>query len=374
MHPFTLHARRALVVAIAAASALALCPTTAGAAGNPSFEVATIRAVTPSIAATVAALEAGDLPAARQAEQDYNILWHGVEVYLNVRSKPAYDVLEGDIQHRLETELAKADASAPVALGIARELRAEYDEVVALIEKGPPISPLFDDIQVLRLNRAYLAQGAIAELNAGNLVQARAFWSYFASGYPATRAVVAVRNANVADELDAAFQAAHPAFADQTTTLDTLKALAGVVNTKLGVGLNLLNAAARNAKLDRGPLTVFDGFPLVSLNQVRVAVNRSADAWRAGQFATAGTAAATAAGGAYAGLAAHFTAWGVTDVTLTTALTSFATLAGTAGDAARFETAYTAAVNAILITQQVFVGQFWSDARLQQFVASLPAR
>ncbi|MCU1496380.1 MAG: hypothetical protein JWM47_333, partial [Acidimicrobiales bacterium] len=267
MQSYKTFARRALTAVVAGALALTLAPGTAGAASAPTFEVATVRAVKPTIAATIAALQEGDLTGARQAEQDYNILWHGVEVYLNFRSKPTYDVLEGDIQNRLETELAKPAASATVALGIAKELGAKYDEVIALIEAGKPIGPLFDDVQVFRQNRAYVAQGVVAELNASHAARARRFWATFMTGYPGTRALATARNTARAADLDAAVQAAAPKFADATTSIADLKPLASAVNTKIGTNLSLLNAAARNAVLTKTQITLTEVAQLIELNK-----------------------------------------------------------------------------------------------------------
>ncbi|MCU1484693.1 MAG: hypothetical protein JWN67_1439 [Actinomycetia bacterium] len=373
MFHFRTAARRALVAVAAGALALTLAPGSAGAAGPPTFEVATVRAVKPTIAATIAALQEGDLTGARQAEQDYNILWHGVEVYLNFRSNPTYDVLEGDIQNRLETELAKPAASATLALGLAKELDAKYDEVITLIEAGKAIGPLFDDVQVFRQNRAYVAQGVVAELNANHAARARRFWATFMTGYPGTRALATARNTALAADLDAAVQAAAPKFADAATSIADLKPLASAVNTKIGTNLSLLNAAARNAVLTKTQITLTEVAQLIELNKVRVALTQVADNVRSGRPAEAGAAATEAAGPAFNRVKAALAAHNGADVALATALNSLVPLAS-GSDNAKFEPAYAAAQNAVLVAQQVIAGQFWTQPNVQRFVASLPTK
>ena len=267
----------------------------------------------------------------------------------------------------------KPDASAPTALSIARELQAKYDEVIAISETGAPLNPLFDDLQVLRWNRAYLAQGVVADLNANNGAGARVFWATFASGYPASLDLVRARNANVAAEIEAAFAAANAAFADPASTIAALKPLAAAVNTRLGVGVTLLNAAARGSDSAKKKVTAADLANLKSLNTVRTALNRTAELRRA-QDPTAVTAAATATGEAFAKVKPTLAARNGADVALSTALTNVEKLAAPTSDLAAFETAMTAAQNAVLVAQQTLVGQFWADAKVQKLVASVKAQ
>jgi hypothetical protein len=342
-------------------------------AATPSYEASTMRAVKPTISATIAALQQGDLAAAKRAEQQYNILWHGVEVYLNFRSKPTYDVLEGDIQNRLETEMNKPDANAQTALGIAKELQAKFDEVIAISETGAPLNTMFDDLQTLRWNRAYLAQDVVADLAADNAAGARVFWVTFASGYPTSLNLVRSRNASVAADVETAFAAANTAFADPGSTIATLKPLAAAVNTKLGLGVSLLNAAARNGDAAKKKATATDLANLKSLNKVRIALNTAAELRRA-QDPAAAAAAAKASQEAFAGIKPILAAKNGADVALATALTNVEKLSAPTTDLAAFEAAFTAAQNAILVAQQALVGQFWADAKVQKLVASLPGK
>jgi hypothetical protein len=353
----------------AAATALMLVPlaTARAEASEPSsHEVSTVRAVKSTIAATITALEAGDLAAARSAEQQYNILWHGVEVYLNFRSKPTYDVLEGDIQNRLETELAKQDASAATALNIAKELRTKYDEVIAISENGAPLSGLFDDLQRLRWNRAYLAQGVVADLNSGNAAAARVEWATFASGFPQSIALVRLRSADVAAEADRAFGAAAAAFADSASTVEMLKPLAAAVNTKLGVGVTLLNAAARNSSAAKAKMSAKDLSELKQVADLRTALVK-AGALRRAQDPAAVSALTKVTGPLFNSARPALASRNGSDIALATALAGL-TKAAAGGDAAAFDTAFTAALNATLVAQQVVAGQFWTDAKVQKLV------
>ena len=52
------------------------------------FEVTSIKAIRPTLVNTIAALQAGDVPRAKAAFEAYDSAWNGIELYINVRSKP----------------------------------------------------------------------------------------------------------------------------------------------------------------------------------------------------------------------------------------------------------------------------------------------
>lgn len=341
--------------------------------GPQSFEVGIISSVRPSIDTAGLYAAAGDLVGARRFSQIYDILWHGAEVYLNFRSRPAYDKLEGDIQGRLLAEMAKPAPNLASVRSILAELGTKYDEVIGISANGAPLSRIFDDLAVVRTNRAYVAQGVVQDLNADLLAQARTDWATFKADYAPALALIKARSAAVAAEADAAMQAFDAKINSGGSVAD-LKPLAATLNTKYGVGVTLINAAARNAVAGKTKISVDDQVKLVNLNAIKVALTNARTAWKASQFAAAADQAAFAVGPLFnvvqPTLAAKPTA---ADVPLKTALTGFKNLAGAAGDGAAFDTAYTAAWNAVLTAEQVIAGQFWTEPAVQKFVASLAA-
>ena len=331
-----------------------------------------IRSGRTPIDAIIAAAGAGDLLQARNASQTWDVIWHGVEVYLNYRSVPHYAKLEGDIQGRMNAELAKPAPNLASVKSIATELAAEYDIVADLCSPGG-LSPIFVDLAVARYDRALLAQGVTQDLNANLLGEAKAWWTQFKLHFPSANALLAARNAGAAAENVAAVAAVDAVIA--TATVDALKPLVATVNTKMGVGVNLINAAARNYVPGKTAITFDDQIQVIGLNNIKISLSRANAAWKAGNYASAAAWANTAAGPQFDLVQPALFAKAnpnPADAALRTALNSFKGLAGAAGPAAAFDTAYVAAVNATNNAQQVIAGQFWLVPAVQKFVAGLP--
>jgi hypothetical protein len=77
----------------------------APAAAQERFEVTSIKAVRPTLVNTVAALQQRDVAKAKAAFEAYDSAWNGIEVYINVRSRPIYTVLEHEFQARITKAL-----------------------------------------------------------------------------------------------------------------------------------------------------------------------------------------------------------------------------------------------------------------------------
>lgn len=335
------------------------------------FEERTIRSNRWPIDAIITAAGAGDLAGARNASQYWDVLWHGVEVYLNFRSPVHYAKLEGDIQGRMNAELLKPAPDLASVKSIAMELAVEYDVVIGICSPGG-LSPIFDDVQIVRTDRAYVAQGVLQDLNAAtpNLGEAKAYWNLFKLHLAPALALIQGRSANAAGEIATAVAAVDASIA--TATVDQLKVTVGVVNTKIGVGLNLLNAAARNAVPGKTAITFDDQVMVIGLNNIKIALSKANTAWKAGNYATAASYANSAAGPLFDVVQPTLATKLANDNPLRTALNNFKALAGAAGSATAFDTANTAAVNATNNAQQVIAGQFWLVPAVQTFVASLP--
>jgi len=148
------------------------------AAAADRFEVTSIKAVRPTLVRTVDALQKNNPKAAKEAFGEYDSAWNGIEVYINTRSPEMYNALEREMQAKLTAGLNEATPNVPDLLPLAKAMLAKYDEAIAMVEKGQPLNPLFDDVARLRIVRAHLREVNPA-LKAGDLAKARKSYAQF---------------------------------------------------------------------------------------------------------------------------------------------------------------------------------------------------
>jgi septation ring formation regulator EzrA len=142
------------------------------------FEVTSIKAVRPTLVKTVDALQKNNVKGAREAFGDYDSAWNGIEVYINTRSMDMYNVLERQMQSKLTMGLAEPSPNVPDLLVQAKAMLAKFDEAIAMVEKGQPLNPQYDDVARLRIVRAHLREVNPA-LKAGDLAKARKSFGQF---------------------------------------------------------------------------------------------------------------------------------------------------------------------------------------------------
>jgi hypothetical protein len=152
--------------------------THASAADNERFEISSLRAVRPSLVATIAALRQRDIPRARAAFDSYDSGWNGIEVYVNVRNKDVYRVLELEFQPRIIKALEAPNPDISALLSDAEAMLAKFDDAVSAFEKAAPLNPIYDDVARLRIVRAYLREVAPA-LKAEDVAKARTSFEAF---------------------------------------------------------------------------------------------------------------------------------------------------------------------------------------------------
>jgi hypothetical protein len=101
---------------------------------------------------------------------------------------------------------------------------AKFDEAIAMVEKGAPLNPPYDDVARLRIERAHLREVNPA-LKAGDLARARKSFNEFEEQWDAVEDLVKIRSREAYDAIeDGTFkisQALKPASPDinQVTTL-----------------------------------------------------------------------------------------------------------------------------------------------------------
>ncbi|HEX9452699.1 MAG TPA: hypothetical protein VGA27_00025, partial [Candidatus Binatia bacterium] len=159
------------------------------------FEVTSIKAIRPTLVNTIAALKAGDVARAKAAFEAYDSAWNGIEVYINVRSKPMYETLEHEFQPRITKALDTPNSNVAPLIADVQAMLAKFDETVALIAPMPPLNSFYDEIARLRIVRAHLREVSPA-LKAGNFAKARKSFQAFDDNWDSIEDLIKARNAD----------------------------------------------------------------------------------------------------------------------------------------------------------------------------------
>jgi len=167
----------------------------AQAAPSERFEVTSLKAVRPTLVETTAALQARDVARAKAAFEAYDSAWNGIEVYINVRSRDAYQTLEHGFQARIEKGLASASPDITALLADAQGMLAKFDETVAAIAAMPPLNALYDDVARLRIVRAHLRE-VLPALKANNIAKARKSFEQFDQTWDSIEDLIKAKSAD----------------------------------------------------------------------------------------------------------------------------------------------------------------------------------
>jgi hypothetical protein len=159
------------------------------------FEVTSLKAVRPTIVNTIAALQRRDAAGAKAAFEAYDSAWNGIEVYINVRSRPAYQVLEHEYQARIAKALESGSPDVATVLADAQGMLAKYDETVDMIAKMPPLNALYDDVARLRIVRAHLREVPPA-LKTNNFAKARKSFEAFDQNWDSIEDLIKAKSAD----------------------------------------------------------------------------------------------------------------------------------------------------------------------------------
>jgi hypothetical protein len=173
----------------------------ASASAADSFEVTSIKAVRPTLVDTANALQKGDVKAAREAFSAFDSAWNGIEVYINTRDMEMYNTLERVMQAKLTAGLNAPAPNVPDLQGQAKAMLAKFDEAIAMVEKGAPLNPLYDDVARLRIERAHLREVNPA-LKAGELARARKSFMAFEEQWDGIEDLVKIRSREAYDAIE----------------------------------------------------------------------------------------------------------------------------------------------------------------------------
>jgi len=326
-------------------------------------ELQNLHSVRPHIDRLTAALRGTDVAAARSAYEAYDAAWNGNEIYIQFRSREMYNALEQDLQHKIAEGLEAPQPRMAELVPLSEALARKFDEAIVMVQGGPPLHPLFDDLATLRTVRADLriVTAALAE---NQVAKARASFATFARNLPAAEPLIKARSGSTYTELRDAIGATEAKFAEPASTADDLKPLVANVTERYNFGVNLLNAAARNADVTKLRPTEGDTRALTDLKAVQTAVLNSLNAWDSGDFAGASAAASHATGEDFAKVQPTLGARSA-DAALKTALDNYVAVAVANADPAKVRASGKTALEAVAIAQQALVGQFWTDPSIQ---------
>jgi hypothetical protein len=172
--------RFGLVLFSVLASLTGQMPTAAAQASSSleRFEISAVKAARPFLVDTIAAIQQGNVARAKEAFDAYDSAWNGIEVYINVRSRTLYQVLELELQAKISKALDAPRPDMSALLSDAQMMLAKYDEAIDVVTRATPLNPIYDELARLRIVRAHLREVNPA-LKAGNIAKARKSFEAF---------------------------------------------------------------------------------------------------------------------------------------------------------------------------------------------------
>jgi hypothetical protein len=212
-----------------------------------SFEVSSIKAVKPTLLATADAVKKGDVAKAKEAFEDYDSAWNGIEVYINTRSKPMYDKIELDLQDRITKALNAPQPDLQKIGADLQEMIGKYDEAIAMVSSGTPLNPLYDDVARLRMERSHLREVTPA-LKAGNIAKARKSYEAFDSGWDPIEDLIKARSADAYVAIEKGMIQIEQALMADKPDVAQVTSLVGAVNTQYNAALAMVVKEARGQK------------------------------------------------------------------------------------------------------------------------------
>jgi len=319
------------------------------------------------------AVRSCDLNTAREAYQVAETVFNAVEIDHQFLSPEQYMFFEHIyIQDQVPSGLG-LEGDDPYDCATLERLATEQAEswanITELIANSPDSGPLFNDVatlrtvnQGIRLARAELAGNPDAvpqtEATAPDPAAAAEHWAEFVADYPTARPLIAFRNEALATEIDGLVAAVTAAFESGGDAAAALAALAPRYN----LGVNLVTAAARNSVPSQSTQPAFadENFSSVDfLGDIVLTFFEIRD------LIAAGTPAAAQVQTEYNDWLQYPLSF-KTGGPLTRANVAFETALANYVAAQTPETT-AALLDALLIVEQVFVGQYWGTPELVQF-------
>jgi hypothetical protein len=327
-----------------------------------------------ALAAYTEAAKTCDLDVTREAYQAAETVFNAVEIDHQFASPERYQFFEHIyIQDQVPSGLGlEGDDPYDCAeiVRLAEEQAAAWAEIMAYLAASPDETRLFDDVatlrtvnQSIRSARAELAGNPDASpqtpATAPDPAAAAAHWAEFVTDYPTARALIAFRNEELATEVDGLVAAVTAAFDSGGDAAAALAALA----PRYTLGATLVTAAARNSIPSESTQPVFNPDAYSSVDFVGDLVITF---FEMRDLIAENTPAAAAQ------VQVEYTDWiqyplqFKTGGALTRATPAFETALNNYV-AAQTPATTRALLDALLIVEQIFVGQYWGTPELVQY-------
>jgi hypothetical protein len=215
--------------------------------GSERFEVRNLKAVRPTLLNVVSALDKHDAAGAKEAMEVYDAAWNGVEVYVNFRYIDMYRLIEGKLQNGITKALNGPNPDMAQLASDGHLMLAKFDETVSMIEKDPPISPLFDDVARLRMVRANLLF-VVPAIKSGDFAKARQGVGGFRNGWPKVQGLIKARSPEASDGIEKALTDVEAALKQDTPNAEQATTVMQALNLKYNDALGNINKEARATK------------------------------------------------------------------------------------------------------------------------------
>ena len=216
-------------------------------AAQERFEVTSIKAVRPTIVNLVAAVQQKNVAKARAAIQAYDSAWNGIEVYINVRNKDTYNLLELDLQARITKELGTPTPDMTKLLADSQTLLAKYDDAIKMVASAQPLNAGYDDVARLRIVRAPLRE-VVPDLKEGKIAEARKSYEAFDSKWDSIEDLVKARSEDGYVAIEKAMIQIEQALMPDKPDVAKVTALVTAVNTPYNAALAEVVKDARAGK------------------------------------------------------------------------------------------------------------------------------
>jgi hypothetical protein len=216
-------------------------------AAQERFEVTSIKAVRPTLVDLVAALQQKNVAKAKAAIQAYDSAWNGVEVYINVRSKDTYNLLELDLQARITKELGTPSPDMAKLLADSQLLLAKYDDAIKMVADAQPLNAGYDDVARLRIVRAPL-RDVVPDLKDGKIAEARKSYEAFDSKWDSIEDLVKARSEDGYVAIEKAMIQIEQALMPDKPDVAQVTALVTAVNTPYNAAVAEVAKEARAGK------------------------------------------------------------------------------------------------------------------------------
>jgi hypothetical protein len=236
LQPFRRIGLKFLGLKVLAAVVIVACLGQSPGTAQERFEVANIKKVRPAIVNTIAALQRRDVAAAREAFEVYDSTWNGIEMYVNTRSRDFYTTLEHGHQARINKGLEAASPDIAVLLPDAQAMLVKFDEMVAFVEKQPPLNSLYDDVARLRIVRAHLREVPPA-LKAQKFDKARKSFQAFDDNWDSIEDLVKAKSADSYVAIESAMIEVEKALMADKPDVDKINGLVNGIMTKYNAAL-----------------------------------------------------------------------------------------------------------------------------------------